>query len=175
MLWVQPWKEKKKRKKKNVKVRSNLRSGLFQPSSFVFGETHRRRNLMCTWLLKLASLESFSSYYWPRVLSVIPFNCWNSSFTAIFIFFRAEPAAYGSSQLVVKLQLQLPAYTTAAATQDLRHVCDLNHRSQQCQIPDMLSEARDWTCILMDSSRIHFRCAMKETPFTPIFRPQLQH
>ena len=39
------------------------------------------------------------------------------------------------------------------------------HRTQQCQIPDALSEARDQTCILMDTSRIRFSCAMTGTPF----------
>ena len=32
------------------------------------------------------------------------------------------------------------------------HVCDLHHSSGQCQIPNPLSEARDWTCTLMDTS-----------------------
>ena len=39
----------------------------------------------------------------------------------IFIFiFRATPAAHGISQAGVKLELQLPAYATAIATQDPR-------------------------------------------------------
>ena len=59
-------------------------------------------------------------------------------------------------RLGVKLELQLPAYVTATETQDQGHICDLHHSSQQCQIPDTLSKARDWTCILMDTSRIRF-------------------
>ena len=51
--------------------------------------------------------------------------------------------------LGVELELQLPAYTTATAVQDLSRVCDLYHSSRQCQIPDPLSEARDRTYILM--------------------------
>jgi len=46
-------------------------------------------------------------------------------------------------RLGVKLELQLPAYTTGAATQDLSHVCNLLHRSQQHQILNPLNEARD--------------------------------
>ena len=45
--------------------------------------------------------------------------------------------------LGVKLELQLPAYTTATATPDLSLVCDLHHSSGQFQILNSLSEARD--------------------------------
>ena len=55
-------------------------------------------------------------------------------------------------RLEVKLELLPLAYTTATATQDLRHVCDLHGSSQQCQSLNPLSETRDWTHILMDTS-----------------------
>ena len=42
-------------------------------------------------------------------------------------------------RLGVESQLQLLTYTTATAVQDLSHVCNLHHTSQQCQIPDTLS------------------------------------
>ena len=35
-------------------------------------------------------------------------------------------------------ELQLPAYTTAIAMQNLSHICDLHHSSQQRWIPDPL-------------------------------------
>ena len=54
--------------------------------------------------------------------------------------------------LAVKLELQLPAYTTTTAMQDPRQICDLHNSSQQCQILIPLSEAG--TCILMDTSGI---------------------
>ena len=57
-------------------------------------------------------------------------------------------------RLGVKSELQLPVYTTATATQDPSQVCDLHHSSQQHQILNSLSEARDGTCILMDTSRV---------------------
>ena len=44
-------------------------------------------------------------------------------------------------RLGVELELQLPA--TAIAMQDLSQVCDLHSRSQQHQILNPLSEARD--------------------------------
>ena len=53
-------------------------------------------------------------------------------------------------RLRVKLELHLPAYATATATQDPSHICDLHHSSWQCWILNSLSEARDQTCILMD-------------------------
>ena len=62
-------------------------------------------------------------------------------------------------RLGVKSELQLPAYTIATETRDPSRVWDLHHSFQQWQIPDMLREARDGTCILMDTSWIHFLCA----------------
>ena len=55
-------------------------------------------------------------------------------------------------RLEVKSELQLPAYATATAMQDLSQVCDLHHSSQQCQILNPLTEARDQTRILTDTS-----------------------
>ena len=59
-------------------------------------------------------------------------------------------------RLEVKLQLQLLAYTIATATGDLSRVCDLHCSSQQCQILNPQSKARNGTCILMDTSQIPF-------------------
>ena len=62
----------------------------------------------------------------------------------------AIPKAYESSRPGVKEEVQLPAYTTATAMQDLSHVWDLHHNSWQHQILNPLSEVRDRTCILTD-------------------------
>ena len=59
--------------------------------------------------------------------------------------------------LGVESELQLPAYTTATATRDPSHVCDLHHSSWQCWILNPLKEARDQTCILTDTSRVGYR------------------
>ena len=52
---------------------------------------------------------------------------------------------FGFPRLGVESELQLPAYTTARATQDPRHSCNLHHNSPQRRIPNPLSEARDRT------------------------------
>jgi len=69
-------------------------------------------------------------------------------------------------RLGVELQLQLPAYITATATQDLSHVCDLHHSSRQHQILNIPSKARDRTHVLMDTSQICFHWATRGTPFS---------
>ena len=52
--------------------------------------------------------------------------------------------------------LHLPSYTTATTTLDLSCICDLHRSSWQCRIPNPLSEARDQTHILMDTSRVRY-------------------
>ena len=67
-------------------------------------------------------------------------------------------------RLRVELELQLPVYTTAIATHDLSSICDLHHSSQQYWIPNPLSETKDPTCVLMDTSWIRLCCATIGTP-----------
>ena len=47
------------------------------------------------------------------------------------------------SRLGVKSELQLPTYTTATATPDVSRICNLCYSSQQHQILNPLSKARD--------------------------------
>ena len=72
----------------------------------------------------------------------------------IFVFSRAAPPAYGGSQARIQLELQPPGYAKATATQDPSRVCVLHHSSQQHQILNSLSEARDRILNLMVPSRI---------------------
>ena len=67
------------------------------------------------------------------------------------------------------MELQLPAYITAIAMQELSCACNLYHRSWQCGIGHPLSESRDPTRIFMDTSRIHFHCVTMETPEVATF------
>ena len=68
----------------------------------------------------------------------------------------------------VKSELQLTAYATATATQDLSHVCKLHCSSQQHQVLNPFCEAKDQTRVLMDTSQVHFHWATTGTP-TSIF------
>ena len=84
---------------------------------------------------------------------------------AFFFFplFRAACVAYGGSQAGSELELPLPACTTATATWDPRHVCNLHHSSWQRWLLNPLSQARDQTCILMDTSRARYSWATTGT------------
>ena len=77
-----------------------------------------------------------------------------SAFACSFCLFclMAVPAAYTSSQARAELELQLPAYTTATATLDLRCSCDLHCSLWQCWILNPLSKTRDWIHILMGAT-----------------------
>ena len=57
-------------------------------------------------------------------------------------------------RLGVDSELQPLAYTTAIATQILSHIYNLHHSSQQLQILNLLSKARDGTRNLTVPSRI---------------------
>uniref|UniRef100_A0A8D1N3X5 Uncharacterized protein n=1 Tax=Sus scrofa TaxID=9823 RepID=A0A8D1N3X5_PIG len=65
------------------------------------------------------------------------------SFFPSFIFLGPRLQHMEVPRLGVKSELQLPVCTTATATQDLSHVCNLHHSSWQCRILNPLSEARD--------------------------------
>ena len=60
------------------------------------------------------------------------------------------------------------ADVTATATTDPSRVCNLHHSSQQCQILNPGSEARDQTRVLMDSSQI--RCHSYTSILKKIFK-----
>ena len=58
-------------------------------------------------------------------------------------------------RLGVESELSLPAYARATATRNLGHICDLHYSSQQCQLLNPLSKARDWTYTFMDTSWVY--------------------
>ena len=70
----------------------------------------------------------------------------------------------------IKSDLQLQAYTTATAMQNPSCICDLYHSSQQCWILNPLSEARDRTSILMDTSQVCNLLSYNENSTRGIFR-----
>ena len=88
----------------------------------------------------------------------------------VFCLLSATSEAYGGSQLGVKSELQLPAYTTATAMPDPSLVCDLHHCLRQRQILNPLRKARDQTCVLMDTSRVCYHWVTKGTPWTSLLK-----
>ena len=73
--------------------------------------------------------------------------------TPPFFFFLGPHSRHMEvPRLGVQMELQLLAYTTATATQNLSCVCDLHHSSQQCWILNHLGKARDRTCVFMNTS-----------------------
>ena len=81
-----------------------------------------------------------------------------------FCFFGLHLRHMEVARLWVVSELQLPTYATATAAPDLSCICKLHRSSQQRLISDPLSKARDWTCILMDTSWICFCCTTRGTP-----------
>ena len=78
--------------------------------------------------------------------------------SSIFFFFWGQHQWHMEvPRLGVESELQLPAYTTATAPQELSH-------KLQCRMPHPLSEATDQTHILMDTNQIRFCWAMTGTP-----------
>jgi len=61
----------------------------------------------------------------------------------LFVFLGLHPQHMEVPRLEAEVELQLPACTTAPATQGLSCICDLHHSSQQCQILNPLSEVGD--------------------------------
>ena len=78
-------------------------------------------------------------------------------FIYLFIVFPGpHPQHMEVPRLGAEWELQLLAYATATATPDLSLLCDLHHNSQQHQILNPLSMARDQICVLMAPGQIRF-------------------
>ena len=77
------------------------------------------------------------------------------SFSFFGFFWGCFPWHMEVLRLGVESELWRLAYTTATATWDPSHVCDLHYSSRQRQILNPLSDARDRTRNLMVPSRIH--------------------
>ena len=71
-------------------------------------------------------------------------------------FFRVTPTAYGNSQATGQIKAVATSLYHSHSNARPTYVFDLHHSSKQCRILDPLSKARDRTCVLMDTSQIHF-------------------
>ena len=103
------------------------------------------------------------------VLAGLGFFLFVYLFVLSFVVLGPHPQHIEVLRPGVLSELQPPAYTTATATPDPSHVCDLHHSSQQHRILNLLSEARDQTQSLMVPSRIRFRSTKMGTPVLPFF------
>ena len=83
----------------------------------------------------------------PPVVCLKQTNNKKTLTTFLCVFLGPHQKHMESSRPGVESQLQLPAHTTATATPDPSHVCDLHHPSQQHWTLNPLSEARDPTSI----------------------------
>ena len=121
-------------------------------------------------LLLLSQLGKLLSLFFPLKPHTVEIPTWlktvNSSYAFLSLFLGPHLPYMKVPRLGVKSELQLPAYTTATATQDLSHICDLHHSSWQCRILNPVRGARDPTCILMETSQVHNpQSHNRNTPF----------
>ena len=86
----------------------------------------------------------------------------------LFCFLETHRQHMEVLRLGVRLELQLLLCHSYLNTGSEPHL-QPHHSSQQCWIPDPLSEARDWTWILKDTNRIHFHCATMGTPWFVVY------
>ena len=109
-------------------------------------------------LLKLFKLFIIMSKIMKTIRSIkVSYNFRNFCFNFfVFCFLGLHPRHKEVPRLGVESELQLQACTTATAMWDPRHICDLHHSSQQCQIFNLPSEARDQTHIPVDTSHFHY-------------------
>ena len=99
-------------------------------------------NLLFLVVLCLKALDGFLS---PKCINLFIY----------FFFLGLHLRHMAVPRLGIESELQLPAYTTATATRDPSPICDLHWGSRQRWILNSLSEARDRTPILMDTSWVH--------------------
>ena len=94
----------------------------------------------------------------------------------IFFFFglfRAAPGAYGGSQARSRIGAVAAGLRHSHSNARSEPVCDLYHSSWQCQILNLLREARDQTFVLVDASQIPFTESWRELPTFYLHHPEL--
>ena len=102
------------------------------------------------------SLMNKTTTLLSRNLQSYFFLIYLKNFYFLFFFLELHSQHMEVPRLVAESKLQLQAYATATATPDLSHIHDLHRSLWRCQILNPLNKARDGTCILMDTSWVHF-------------------
>ena len=93
----------------------------------------------------------------------------DSVFVVVVRFLGLHPWHMEIPRLGVESELQLLAYATATARVGSEPSLPPTPQLTALLDPYPLREASDQTHILMDSSQIHFHCAMKGTPLILFF------
>ena len=81
-----------------------------------------------------------------------------------FCLFKATPMTCGGSQARCQIGAVSAGLYHSHSRTGSSHVCNLHCSSRQYQILNPLSEAKDWTYILMDAGQIHFCWVTLGTP-----------
>ena len=141
------------------------------PASLIWQVHYQGQNELIsnTWrnLQGLASSESglwmchhqipFLILYVPLFVVVVFFCLFVKSgavdlvFCFVFLFLRATPAAYRSSQARGQIRTAATGLYHSQATPNPSHICDLLNSFQQGWIFKPLSKAGDWTCIITET------------------------
>ena len=142
--------------KPHVTVRELARGEIRKsPYKLLEGNTHSSSQpwlyIMKCWCWAPTPRNSGWSRMWPGHGGFFSFLLFLLLF--LFLFFLGPHLWHMEvPRLKVESELQLPAYTAAAAMQDPSLICDLHHSSWQHCILNPLSKARDQTHILMVTS-----------------------
>ena len=105
----------------------------------------------------LSVILCYFQTFWRLPFALVLFIC---------LFFRATPAACGSSQARSPIGAAAASHTTATALKNLSYIYDSHHSSRPHRILNPLSEARDRTQNLMVTCQIPFCCATTGTPIS---------
>ena len=151
-------------------------------ATFFFFFKYSLFTMLCQFLLYSKVTQSYIyihsfSYYLPSwfiprdhssLCCRVGLHCLSILLLLLSFFFFLGPHVQHMEvlQLGVELELQLPAYSTAMATPDLSHACNLHPSSWQGWILNPLREARDQTHILVITSWV---CYCWATMGTPLF------
>ena len=97
--------------------------------------------------------------------SAVPSLFWFHFFFFFFNLFRAAPKACGGSQPRGQIRAAAAGLHHSHGHARSKHLCNLHGNSQQQhRILNSLSMARNQTCVLMDTSQVHYCWATTGTP-----------